>query len=416
MVRMGVFCWILFQTLFVVGSNSEPAWSRETPVRRVLKVSIYPIIPDVKGAAWMIEEAFEKKYPQIDLQISFAPKYYDHQPGKGGIIDQVADVYELDSVFLADFVEKKKIRPIAPASAAMIPFARTAATYRGITYGIPHWVCGNFLIYRTSETGLQQARTLSDVERVIGSQSSGGGLLIDLKGTSTLGEMYLDGLMDRYKSTAAALERLKAQEIDRDVVDAIKRALKLAQPSFGRDEDYHYRAGFYGRQFARGNGRALVGYSEQLYYVLTEASQSCRHDEKNCLDPAPEKHTSQIAVTEWPLSDSGSQPIGWVDLFVVSATARGQVLRDALTFINFMIDKQTYRMLLVPDGNLGEMPRYLLPAREDVYADPGIRAAAPLYESFRKAIGNAIPVTDSKLNERLRTIGSSLDGLLPRDN
>jgi thiamine pyridinylase len=417
MLRLTVVGWLAIE--IIAGSaaawGAEPMCSQAPATRRPLVVSLYPIIPDVKGAAWMIEEAFEKKCPQIDLQISFAPKYYDHRPGKGGIIDQIADVYELDSVFLADFVENKKIQAVVPTAATMIPFA-SAAAYKGETYGIPHWVCGNFLMYRPNDTGLQGARTLSDVERALGSSPADGSLLIDLKGTSTLGEMYLDGLMDRYKTAAVALQHLNAQDPDKDVLDAMRRTLKLSQSSFGRDEDYHYRAGFYGRQFARGNGRALVGYSELLYYALTEASQSCRHEEKKCLDPAPEKHTSEIAVAEWPLSDAGSQPIGWVDLFVVSAAAKGQLLDDARAFINFMVDNETYRMLLVPDKNLGEVPRYLLPAREDVYADPKIREAAPLYDSFRKAIGSAIPVSDLKLNERLRKVGSDLDGILPANN
>ncbi|WP_029583842.1 hypothetical protein [Bradyrhizobium sp. URHD0069] len=416
-MRLGAILWLGIQTLVISSGAVTGADLLADPEsvqsRRILRVSLYPFIPDAKSAAWIIEEAFERRYPTIDLRISFAPRYYDHRPGKGGVIDEVADVYELDSIFLADFVEANRLQPVKAAAAAMIPFAERAASHKGVTYGTPHWVCGNFLIYRSPDTALREVRTLHDLENAFSQPlRERGGLLIDLKGSSTLGEMYLDGLMDLYQSTALALQRLDAQNPDRSVLNAMERVIKLSQSRFGRDEDYHQRSGFYGRQFARGNGRALVGYSELLHYVLTEASQSCLHDEK-CVDPARGKHASQIAVTEWPLADEGSQPIGWVDLFVVDVAVKGQRLRDARAFISFMIENETYRMLLIPDLNIREAPRYLLPAREDVYSDSDVLAAAPLYTSFRKAINNAISVSAPKLNERLRAMGAALDGALP---
>jgi thiamine pyridinylase len=369
---------------------------------RTLKVSLYPYIPDARGAAWTIKERFEAEYPHISLKISFNSNYYD--PGKG-ILSEDADVYELDSVFLADFVDK--IQPLSSAvqlkSIPLVPFAAAAAIENNTLYGAPHWICGNFLIYRKDDREIAEVRNLRDLEKFFGSSPPIKlGLLIDLYGTSTLGEMYLDSLMDHYKSKDVVILHTDPKNIDQTAEAAIQRVLALVAQGFARDENYHRTTGFYARQFARGNGRALVGYSEQLYYALSESKQACRKDEK-CLEVA------NIEVAEWPIDDEGSQPIAWVDMFVIDKRISGQKRADAETFINFMLELSTYKLLLNPDD--GTPPRYLLSAREDVYAE--VEKDLPHYADFRRAIDKAVPITDKGLNSRLRSIGHALNDKLP---
>ncbi len=61
-----------------------------------------------------------------------------------------------------------------------------------------------------------------------------------------------------------------------------------------------------------------------------------------------------------------------------------------------------------PDG----VPKYLLPARDDVYSD-GKMASAPLYPKFRSLIGSAIPVTEEGLNDKLHKTAEALEKVLP---
>lgn len=383
---------------------------RESAVQpRSLRVSLYPYIPDAASAYLAIKQAFEARHPDVRLKISLNPNYYDHEPDKGGILFEDADVYEFDSVFLMDFIKRRKIKPVGsswwPGAESLLPFARTAASPNGVMWGMPHWVCGNFLVYKDGDTALESVKTLGDLERVIGpSPPATRSLLIDLKGKSTLGEMYLDALMDRYGSREVALSHTDPANIDQAAVSVMSRSLALAAPGFARDDDYHDTTGFYARQFARGYGRALVGYSEQLYHVLTESASSCRKNE-GCL-----KH-SEIRIAEWPIADEGSRPISWVDMFGISAKAHGKKQRDAENFIRFMMEPSTYKLFLIPGW--GQAPRYLLPARDDLYRDPEILKGAPLYASFRERIDRATPITDVGLNERLRLIGKNLDKLLP---
>lgn len=377
--------------------------------RRTLVVSLYPYIPEGRAAYFAIEQAFEARHPDINLQIELAEaSYYEHKPGDGGIVEQKADVYELDSVLLADAVKAGKIQPLpgdwSGVRSGLVPMAQTAATYEGRLFGVPHWLCGNFLISRAGDAALGRARTLAEVESALAKPFPGQWLFVDFSGRSTLGEMYLDGLMDRYKSPAEALARLDPAAPDAEVVAAMTRVLKHVRPGFGRDGDYHDRTGFYARQFGRGEGRAMVGYSEQLHYVLSERLTGCRKDEA-CLA------ADDVQVSEWPLSDAGSAPIAWVDLLVLDAALSGAKLRDAETFVRFMAEPDTYRLLLVPAW--GQAPRYLMPAREDLFSDPKIVEAAPLYPSLLSIIRRATPVTAPDLNRRLREVGKALDNSLP---
>lgn len=97
----------------------------------------------------MIEKAFETRYPEVNLEISYlGDTYYEHATDGGGILYSSADVYEMDSIFLADFIKAGKIQPLgdgfAQESASLMPLARDIATLNGKLMGMPHWVCGNF--------------------------------------------------------------------------------------------------------------------------------------------------------------------------------------------------------------------------------------------------------------------------------
>lgn len=270
-------------------------------------------------------------------------------------------------------------------------------------------MCSNFLFYHKDDKEIAGVKNLSDLVRVIRKGSGDqerpkveGGLLVDLAGTSTLGEMYLDSEMDRHKTLAAVLPDLP--KLDENALKAMQAVYSLTAPGYARDTDYHERLGFYARQFFRKRGRALVGYAESLHYGITEVLQSCHRDEQ-VLTP------DSLAVTEWPLAEEGSQPIGWVDMFVVQKSCTGQKLEDAKAFIRFMTSNETYRAALMPKYKHG--PRYLLPAYGSYYQDPAILKVAPLYPVFLPTLERAIPVSVDHRNTLLRQRAKDLDAKLP---
>lgn len=391
----------------------QPAPVASSPApKRVLTVSLYPIIPAAAGAYAKIEAAFERANPLIDLQIKLDPDNYYRQKSatSGGILDDKSDVYELDSVFLTDFLAAGKIskdRPFDDLSPVLVPVARSAATLDGHLLGVPHWVCGNFLIYRKGDTAIESARTLSQLEAALAAASDNDRwIIVDMKGKSTLGEMYLDAAMDRSGNARDALSRVSAAPVDADLLADLERLVELDPPHFGRDEGFHaYSQGFYAQQFAQRWGRALVGYSESLYDVLDFSARYCRRDQK-CLTQ------DDIAVAEWPADDGGSHPIAWVDILVMGTSVDGDPVkrRDAETFIRFLAQRETYKSILIPDDQ--QAPRYLLPARDDIYSDKDLLKSAELYPLFRARIANATPVTGPLLNLTLRTRAVEIDSKL----
>jgi thiamine pyridinylase len=182
----------------------------------------------------------------------------------------------------------------------------------------------------------------------------------------------------------------------------LKRVSELTRKDWwkNREDNHDNKIGFYQRQFAKGNGRAFVGYSESLYYILFEKQNACVPEEP-CVD------VDKIAVTGWPMSDEGNTTLGWVDGLSINKKLSGQKLNDAITFVNFVVSDSAYYLALIPDGG-GDAPRYLLPAYKQYYSDPRIVHNAKLYPAFLKLISNMTPLTGTHLCPNLRSIGGKL--------
>lgn len=386
--------------------------SEDRNSRTVLKVVLYPFIPEHTAFFYDIKRAFEKENASIDLQIiDLKDNYYDCDEAHA-ITNTQADVYELDSVFLADFVKGKKLQPLPPVLRPSInqflQVAEEASQFENDWYGVPHWACTNFLFFKTGDA-LASVKRFSDIERLLGNPHAlHAGLLMDAKGKSTLGELYLDALIDGHETIEKAEPFLNKDNMDPASVGTLRKAVALCDPGFCRDSDYHAASGFYARRFARMDGRALIGYSERLYYAIDEGLNSCKKAngmEKECLK------RDEIDFVELPLADSGSRPFAWVDLLAISSSCIGQCLNDATKFIAFVTKLEEVKKSLIPEW--GTAPRYLLPAHVSLYNDPAILKEAPLYPRMLEAIERAVPVTGVQLNSRLRQIGKELDKKLP---
>ncbi|MFA7000498.1 MAG: hypothetical protein WC241_05340 [Candidatus Paceibacterota bacterium] len=377
-------------------------------VRTPLKVILYPLVPAKDAYFRQVEAAFEERYPTIDLQlVDLSANYYD-EDSPDAVTNTFADVIELDSVFLEDFVATGRVRELPGAAirpaGTFLSVAEQAVTLKGKMYGVPHWVCSNFLFSTAADPS--SAKSLQDLRREIGEPHKvDKGLLIDLKGRSTLGEWYLDSLLDRHKSLQAASAFLSESTADKAVYADLINIRALCDSDLCRHDRYHNAPGFYPVQFARHRGRILAGYSEGLYYIGMEDLTKCREGE--CLS------LGQIKIGPLPLSDAGSQSFAWVDSFVVARSCSGGCLSAAEAFLTFMSDASNVRDTLIP--GYSEAPRYLLPALKSLYADGALLAVAPLYATFYPLIEKAIPVRTRHLNQQLRAIGSTLDrSVLPK--
>jgi thiamine pyridinylase len=390
------------------GPNSAGADS-DGQCRRKLRVVVYPFIPRYREVLYTIKSRFEQANQSIELDlIDLSSNYYAAEkkgkPAKDYIGTTDADVYELDSVLLKDFVDSKRIRPLPQAAQIpdnqLLKNAVAGSTIDGIRYGAPHWVCGNFLFFRADDVPMRSVRNAAELANVIGPRHAmGEGLLTDLKGSLTLGEFYLEAATDHYGWPESASHVLA---IDKPIADDLKTLIDACDADFCRNTDYHGTE-VYGRAFSRRRGRALIGYSETLNQVLSESA--------NCTKPEMCLTDSGIDVARLSLDSAGAHQISWVDSFVISSHCSGVCLQNATAFLRFMNDDHTFRSILQPSEDA--VPAYLLPAKASMYSDPVVTQKAHLYEKLKTIMETAVAPSTPKLNDQLRKDGSELDGQLP---
>lgn len=375
----------------VIGGAAHAA-----PVPVTVRVALYPYVPGPYAVFALLAREFQKRNEGVTLElveVDPSKDYYDD-----GLTSLKADVYEIDSILLAEMIPK-----VAPLNLSLADFtaeARDAVTRDGIVYAVPHWLCGNFIFFRNGDDALRDAATWIDLLKVISTRNKP--LLVDMFGRLTLGEWYLTLLADRIGVDAAQKAVLASSQPDADVVSELKQILSACPTGYCRSRTYHERTGFYARAFARGEARAYVGYSETLHYALTELSSNCGLG-TSCLAP------DEIAVRRLPtMQGTLSEGIGWVDGLALSKDATGATRDAALKFIEFATSADGYRAALQPIH--GEGPRYLLPARTGIQPD-----GAPLYPDLLAAQAGRKTGTAPGLSAGLRRLSVKLNCLLPVD-
>ncbi|UAY53216.1 type 2 periplasmic-binding domain-containing protein [Ferruginibacter albus] len=361
----------------------------------------YPFIPNADKFYAELESDFKKQNPNINLIIVKSDNYYDS--ANGIIKDDTADIYELDCVLLQDFIDRNLIQPF-PKTYSIDTSNWLEPDNVGIQeeslYCVPHWLCSNFLFYKKGDK-IKDSKNLDDIKKDLGKISSlNKSLLIDLYGKSTLGELYAEVNYCKNFNRANSSGTLDFSIFDYEVEKILNKIKSLTYKDWGRRKDFHdYKEAFYPRQFAKGNGRIFVGHSESLYNILDEINNGC-YEGENCLQ------ADQISVMRFPLSDKSDDYLGWMDGLSINKNLSGQKLRNAITFINFLLSKKVYEEALKKEANCS--PRYLLPAYKQYYFDRQITDFAPLYPQFYELVKSMNTITNKNLCQDLRLFGDSL--------
>lgn len=353
-----------------------------------LRVALYPYVPNRLALFHKVESIFESRNPGVNLELvedkSLLWDYYS-----GGLEITKADVYEVDTVLLSDLVDSGKISPIEFSPTSYSPESIEAVTRDGKTYGVPHWLCGNFLFYKKGDTEIENAVTWKDLNSLLASRQES--IFVDFKGKSTLGEWYLtvlSGLYGPEKAQSMVLVKLKAM-------------LESCPAGYCRSDDLHDRVGYYARAFISGKSSAYVGYSESIHFGIQYAMDNCTQT-TGCVA------IDDIAVRRLPHFDGfpADKGIGWVDALALDAQLSPAKKEMALRFIEFMSSDEAYKAVLTPEW--GKAPTYLLPAKTGLQIDN-----APLYPSFFLNHSGRKTGTQEGLNKKLKEIGQKLDCALP---
>lgn len=378
--------------------------------RAQLRVVLYPFIPEFTYAAETVKRMFENENPDIELTVlDLSNNYYSPTDDANTFIGNVqADVYELDSVFLADFVKQNKIKPLPddvllPAD-QLLKNAYAGSMLHRKRYGSAHWACGNFLFIATQGKPANPPTTLKELAALMGSDANQK-MLVDMRGRLTLGEFYLGAAYAKYKEWAAVNDHL--QKADTSLEDDLIRIVKMCPTGMCRDSIFHELTGIYGQEFAAGRSKTLIGYSELLHSVLGEGMKDDDFD-----------------VYPLPLDDAGTAPISWIDSFTVAANCGANCYDRAVKFVKFMQRDDVYMKLLLPGKPsylsypAGQaptpVPAYLLPAKASLYSSADLIKAAHHYPKLKMLIeGAAVPIAEG-LNQSLRTVSGHVDAAIKK--
>jgi thiamine pyridinylase len=371
-----------------------------------LRVALYPFTPDRLALFQKIESVFECENPGVNVVLISSANatddyYSDDEVKKKGFHFVEADVYEVDTILLADFIALGKIAPIDLPFNDFAPEGIAAVTPNGVVFGVPRWLCGNFLFYRRSDTHIRDASTWKELRNTLAAR--GQDLLVDLKGRSTLGEWYLTALSSLVGVGAAQQQIANGTALDANAISDLQDILAVCPVGYCRSQKLHDNTGFYARAFIRGQASVYIGYSESLHYGLREAAD-------NCLPTSGCITEGDVAVRALPRFEGGSnQPgIGWVDALAIDASLAGRKKDLALEFIRRAVSEDIYQSILQPEWPYRS--RYLLPARQSLNISD-----APLYPQFFKAHHGRATGTLRGLNGKLREIAKRVDCALPLD-
>jgi len=368
---------------------------------RKLRVALYPFVPDRSGVFSRVSARFREVLPDVDLEdVNLTNKYYDPD-APDSIMKTDAQLLEVDAVFLADSIAAKRLAELPPAvrviDSDFAPVARRVGVQDGIRYAVPHWLCSNYLY--STKSFAPKLKTWPGMKKALSSSlRAGQGLLIDLMGKTTLGELYFDATYDSLndlEGTRAATQDPKKRY--EPAFQAILDAQSTCGPDVCRDDSLHNEPGAYAKQFARKKGAAFVGYSEELYFILDEIRNQCK--------PGDCVAEGELEVLPFAFSDKGDHPFAFVDSLAINAdSCKGKCVEDAAAFISMMSEDSMLRAILLPGGT--QPPLYLLPAKTTL--NDALDELGPLYPKLRSIMDGAVAVQGLELGRHLRKMGASL--------
>ncbi len=305
-----------------------------------LTYAVYPYIPDAEYYQEIIEQRWTEVEPNIKLVRAEWDCYYD------GVPDGI-DVIMYDAVIRDDLIEGGWIQPIDPdtvqESEDIFSFALEDLTVDGKLYGVPVFLCGNFLIYDVDCTDLAEAEHLTDFRDeseflVINSE-------LDTSRPQYIYEVLADTLGEANPTAGKDTDGLM-DLIDRLAIDAHKR-----------DNDTQVALAY-----DSGIGKGYIGFSESLRLLS--------------------KRISQTGIRSISFSNQDDVSRLYVDAVAINSDVKGTRYEKCIELMNGIAEADVLSSLSVQNG----AAQYLLLARKTPYET--LSEGFPLYAELEKLASN----------------------------
>lgn len=366
-VAAGLACILV--TLGVLGCASRPgprptaAAETAALAERTFSAVLFPYIPDSGGDSFAsliatLESWFEAANPEIDLEITIDPNMdlYSFSTlatllgtGAGSV-----NMVEIDTLLLGDLVAQSIVQPLPfPVDGlGLLPTALAAAEVDSTSYGVPTYLCGNYIYsWDAGIGGVDSGQGLIDF--LTQHPDPGATPLIgNFEGSWTLPSLYVDAWADSHTNDPTQVATAYDLPLDQPTMDIFSLVVDLCGVNGGPCLDGTYADNTVAETlFAQNQANGFVGFSERLFYIL-----QARGGDVNL----PFVISAPLGV--------GSNPVMFVDALVLNPVCTGQCATDAETFSNFMSSLQVRVLIAFSDDvSPKTFPRYLLQALASFY-------------------------------------------------
>lgn len=347
--------------------------------RRVLNALLYSSIPTdprvgFSPLARWLTQAYQDRHPEILLNLVLDPSVdgsYDFDQIGKLLGPQGVDVAELDTVFLKYLVDSDSILPLSIEGIDAWPVAKDAATFRGVSYGIPSWLCSDFLFSLKPEDSVT---TFSQLRSFLDAGAPTRILEADFNGRWTIPALYIQAYTQMHHSRSASdaiTHMIDSAVVARMAQIAISCEHKDGNPC--TDNRFHDADdGTVEREFNKAHALAAIGFSERSFYLDYYA-----------------KSRASLHLTPFPWGDDADAThLVYVDAFVVNAhTCREEACKNQATQLARFVNEPGTKEHIVFSLDLptGSPARHLLPASRAFYKDSAV-IQDPLYQQVQATL------------------------------
>lgn len=300
-----------------------------------LTYAVYPYLPDAGYYEELIESRWAELEPDIRLVRADWDCYTDGEP-------EGIDVVMYDAVMRDTLIDAGWIQPIEEnavwESSDIFSFALEGLTVDDKLYGIPVFMCGNFLMYDEGSEALASAEHITDLADLSDI------LVVNAEDSSNRPQYIIEVLADTRGEANPSVDGGEEcmELIDRLAIDAHKQ-----------DDDAGIVAAY-----DSGIGQGYIGFSESMRLLKDRAD------------------VTQIKAISF--SDRENIPRLYTDAAAVTSGTEGVRREKCLELMNVMAEASLLSELSVQNGD----PQYLLLARRSPYRE--LSAHFPIYSKLEE--------------------------------
>lgn len=353
----------LLVLLLTAGQGMAAGAKPESGGRTVLKVMPYPDIPgDFDRMLSIVETGFEAQHPEIDLvlvkaavsdvyELDFLRQALTNSTEHGGV-----HIVESDTIMMGDLALESVIGPQTYSEPDWHPLIVRGTTVNGVRYGVPHWLCGNFLISRDSY--ITAAKGVQDLSyRLRLRKPKGPWLAGNYAGNSYLVLYYAQAWGEKYTTMENLLPAITGP-VDPGIARSVAVASDLCLENGTNpcvDGTYYEDSVPVFERTVQGDYAALQGFSESMWYMMQFGAKP----EEWYIAPLPVGETTRNVI------------LG--DAYIARSSLDPATAEAAEKFYAYMMRPETYEAIIFSGGAEGErVPRYLAPARLTMFSKPGL--------------------------------------------